>query len=97
VIWTPDLAPSLSLFSAYRTKKIISWPEYERRFREELESQKKKEKMRELWSKLKQGKNICLVCFCPKSDRCHRRIVGEYLAKYGAKVEEQLSRQASLF
>lgn len=37
----------------------------------------------------KYGKNICLICFCPKSNFCHRYIVADWIQEYtGGEVKE---------
>lgn len=32
------------------------------------------------------GKNICLICYCEETARCHRRIVGNWFADLGYEV-----------
>lgn len=92
-LWVPDLAPSWDLFNEYshnwKDKPPEDWwPEYMKRFNEELNSKVKLQALRRLWVQAQHGKVIALVCFCPDNAYCHRRLVGEFLEKQGLRVEE---------
>lgn len=77
-IYRPELAPTKEILNDYKKKKI-TWLDYEQRFRELL-NQRKPET---LLSPSELDK-ACLLCSEPKSDKCHRRLVAEYLkAKLG--------------
>ena len=70
----PVLAPTKEILDGYKRKKI-DWEEYEVRFRN-LMIERKAEKAID--------KNLfeiptVLLCSEPKADRCHRRLVAEYL------------------
>lgn len=74
----PQLAPTQAMLDAYRKAKG-DWATYERQFLE-LMSQRKIEA--ELQQEIINGG--CLLCSEEKPDRCHRRLVAEYLdAKWG--------------
>jgi len=77
-IYRPELAPTKEILNDYKKKKI-TWVNYEQRFRELL-NQRKPET---LLSPSELDK-ACLLCSEPKPDKCHRRLVAEYLkAKLG--------------
>ncbi len=79
----PLLAPSDDILDAWRGKSL-SWDEYEKRFGALLTERKVEGVI---------DRNIfdvptVLLCAEPKADRCHRRLVAEYLAgKWGGEVE----------
>ena len=73
-IHEPLLAPTPEILNSYKKKKI-SWQEYEQRFLELMAERKIEEKIdRNLFN----GPTV-LLCSEPKADRCHRRLVLEYL------------------
>ena len=73
-IHEPLLAPTPEILNSYKKKKI-SWQEYEQRFLELMAERKIEEKIdRSLFN----GPTV-LLCSEPKADRCHRRLVLEYL------------------
>lgn len=77
----PELAPTKEILDGYK-KKRISWEEYEDRFRRLIA-----ERRIESLVQPEQLQYACLLCSEPTADKCHRRLVAEYLrAKWGAKV-----------
>ena len=74
-----ELAPDAELLDDYR-KKRIDWPTYEGRFLALMEERRIEEPpLREV---LDGG---CLLCSEHTPERCHRRLVAEYLSrKWGA-------------
>jgi uncharacterized protein (DUF488 family) len=78
-IHEPLLAPTVEILNSYKKKKI-SWQEYEQRFLELMAQRKIEEKIdRNLFN----GPTV-LLCSEAKADRCHRRLVLEYLrSKWG--------------
>ena len=69
----PDLAPTQDLLARYR-KKAIRWDGYEREFMELMTERGIQESVDR--SALDQA---CLLCSEPTPERCHRRLVAEYL------------------
>ncbi len=70
----PLFAPTQEMLSGYRRKKI-SWEEYEHKFLFLMAERRIDEKLdRSLFSV-----PTVLLCSEPKPDRCHRRLVLEYL------------------
>ena len=69
----PDFAPSKDILDDYK-KKIISWAEYEIRYLSLLSE-------RQASTKIRSGEldMSCLLCSEPKAEKCHRRLLAEYL------------------
>lgn len=80
-VHVPELAPTPELLSAYR-KKRITWGTYEARF---LELMKQRQVEETVPKALIAGG--CLLCSEDKPERCHRRLVAEYLARHWGDVE----------
>lgn len=80
-IHRPELAPTKEILDGYKKKKL-SWPEYEERF-SKLMSQRQLETL----VKPDELSNACLLCSEPKADKCHRRLVAEYLRSKWANIE----------
>src|SRR5688572_17297323 len=89
--WDKRLAPSQELFDAYRGRRReggrvtarglegISWEEYERRFREEMQGPEARQALAE-WRGPAQAGTVTLLCHCEDAEHCHRSIVAELLA-----------------
>jgi uncharacterized protein (DUF488 family) len=77
----PLLAPTKEILDGYK-KKNIGWSEYEIRFRRLLDD-------REAYKLVSPGEldKACLLCSEPTPDKCHRRLVAEYLKKYFENIE----------
>ncbi|MEW6668072.1 MAG: DUF488 domain-containing protein [Thermodesulfobacteriota bacterium] len=69
----PDLAPTQDLLERYR-KKSVSWDGYEAEFTELI-----KERGIEKLVDRTELDRACLLCSEPEPERCHRRLVAEYL------------------
>lgn len=69
----PDLAPTRDLLERYR-KKTIGWDGYEREFTELMQE-------RGIQTSVDPSAldKACLLCSEPTPERCHRRLVAEYL------------------
>lgn len=73
-IHEPLLAPTNEILSSYKKKKI-TWEDYEKQFLELMAKRKIEEKVdRNLFD----GPAV-LLCSEAKADRCHRRLVLDYL------------------
>ncbi|MCI0488784.1 MAG: DUF488 domain-containing protein [Blastocatellia bacterium] len=76
-----EFAPTAQLLDAY--KKDSDWEAYEREFDRLLATRNLESQGRELLEK----ENICLLCTEPTPEKCHRRLVAEYLAALAPEVE----------
>ncbi|MDP2211849.1 MAG: DUF488 domain-containing protein [Candidatus Aquicultor sp.] len=82
-LYKPDFAPSKELLNGYKDKSI-SWQEYEILYKEILIKRNIIEKID--WDIFK---NSVLLCSEPTADKCHRRLLAEYLAQknYDIKIK----------
>ncbi len=72
----PEFAPTEDMLASYR--KAQDWPAYEEAFRALLASREAGGLLRPVVS----GEGVtCLLCAEPRAERCHRRLVGEYLQR----------------
>jgi len=70
-----ELAPTEEILEGYKKKKL-SWPDYERKFREVL---KQRNPIRRIRLTSDKG-HVCLLCAEDSPAHCHRRLVAEYYA-----------------
>jgi uncharacterized protein (DUF488 family) len=77
----PEFAPTDELLDAYKENQ--DWPVYEEAFRRLLATRNPETEAHELLQK----ESICLLCTEPTADKCHRRLVAEYLASLEPEVE----------
>jgi len=74
----PDLAPTKEILNGYK-RKTLGWTEYEEKFFKLME-----ERQIENLVTPSDLDGACLLCSEPKADKCHRRLVAEYLrGKWG--------------
>ncbi len=78
----PEFAPSAELLREHQArirknkKDPDAWPEYVRRFAEELAARP----VCDAFARHAAGAgNVCFLCAEPTPDRCHRRLLAEYL------------------
>ena len=69
----PEFAPTKDILDGYHEKKI-SWSEYELLFKKLIEERKPGK-----FLSVSDLDNACLLCAEPTPDKCHRRLVAEYL------------------
>ena len=69
----PEFAPTAGLLDRY--KKDRNWPGYERDFVRLMAERGLEQDGLDVLSK----RNICLLCTEERADKCHRRLVAEYL------------------
>ena len=77
----PNLAPKKEMLDAYR-KEHRDWQTYEREFLALMDARRvAKLGIKRIMS------NACLLCSEDTPDRCHRRLVAEYLRRHWGDVE----------
>ena len=77
----PELSPTQELLDAYKSK-TTSWEKYEQQFLELMRERKIEEVVaREILA------NGCLLCSETTADKCHRRLVAEYLLQKWGNIE----------
>jgi uncharacterized protein YeaO (DUF488 family) len=79
-LWWKHLGPSKELhgdFYGKHGREPISWPEYQRRYLEEMRGQEQQESIDLLAEKVAQGKSITLLCSsaCTDEAHCHRTLL----------------------
>lgn len=79
-LYRPDFAPSKELLNGYRNKSI-SWNEYEILYNEILI---KRNIIGEIDWKI--FENSVLLCTEPTAEKCHRRLLAEYLGKNNNEI-----------
>ncbi|MBO0726842.1 MAG: DUF488 domain-containing protein [Blastocatellia bacterium] len=77
----PEFAPTAELLDAY--KKDHDWPRYEESFNRLLAERRPEAEALDLLKK----DSICLLCAEPKADKCHRRMVAEYMQSLAPETE----------
>jgi len=94
----PEFGPSEELLKEYQTrlgkkkKDDAAWAYYVERFRDEVLSQAIIEHFQKSTSDCE---SVCLLCSEQSSERCHRRLLAEYLNKHLPNIEvEHLERKA---
>ena len=80
-IHMPELAPTSEMLKAYRQGRQ-DWDSYEHEFLALMDE-------RRVWKMGIKRKiaNACLLCSEDRPDRCHRRLVAEYLNRHWGNVE----------
>ena len=76
-----EFAPTAELLDEYNTTR--NWPAYEPRFKRILADRQLGNEAQTLLMK----ERICLLCTEPTADRCHRRLVAEYLKSFRPELE----------
>lgn len=75
--WLKDLGPSKELLDDYK-KKRIDWPEYEKRYLKEMETQAR---LIKILADRAEKETITLLCAEPTDEQCHRRLLKELIEK----------------
>jgi uncharacterized protein (DUF488 family) len=71
----PNWAPTKEILDDYKNNKI-DWIEYEMRFKKLIDDRKIEDKI-----SAEDLDGTCLLCSEPTPEKCHRRLVAEYLKK----------------
>ncbi len=72
------LSPTEELLKNYKNNKI-SWLDYEMEFKEIMQNRDVARYFQDKY--LNDNINLCLLCSEPKPEKCHRRLVAEYVAQ----------------
>lgn len=89
--WWKELGPSPKLFDAVYGKKgqqQISWEEYARRYREEMQAPEPRGKIAWLGQSVARGEPLTLLCssLCADERRCHRTVLRQLLLEQIAEL-----------
>ena len=80
-MYEPLLSPTKEILDAYK-KKEINWTEYEKRFNDLLVLRKA-----HTLTSLSELHMACLLCSEPTPEKCHRRLVAEFLKNKFENIE----------
>lgn len=73
-----DLAPNKKILDDYKSRKI-TWQQYELLFNSLLDERNIKDKIDKLFNG--DFDSVCLLCSEATADKCHRRLVAEYIKR----------------
>jgi uncharacterized protein YeaO (DUF488 family) len=94
--WWKELGPSPALFDAVYGKgqAKISWEEYARRYREEMQGPEARAKIAWLAQSVARGERLTLLCssLCTDETRCHRTVLRALLLEEVGQLVAQLRR-----
>lgn len=79
----PLLAPTEEILNAYKRKGAMPWSEYEDRFLALM----RERRIESVLEKESFERRTVLLCSEDTPDRCHRRLIAEYLAEQWGDVE----------
>ena len=80
-LYRPEFAPSKELLNGYKNK-TVSWKEYEIEYNKILAQRKIINEID--WNMFKDS---VLLCSEPTSEKCHRRLLAEHLAKNNSDIK----------
>jgi uncharacterized protein YeaO (DUF488 family) len=84
-VWLPDLAPSDELLKfAHAAASARAWQTFAKRYRAEMK-RPPAARLLTLLAALSQTSALSVGCYCEDEARCHRSILKELLAEYGAR------------
>ena len=78
-VWLPELAPSAKLIKS----ALADWKRFSKRYRQEM---REREHLLEALTRLSQGSNFAIGCYCEDEMHCHRSILRQLLAEHGARI-----------
>lgn len=84
-VWLPQLAPSPALVKqALAAKTPREWQRFVRKYRSEMAAPDN-ERVIALLAAMSHTSDFSVGCYCEDEARCHRSVLRELLAKYGAE------------
>ena len=94
--WWPDLGPSRGLLDDFHGKSAppIGWPEYQRRYLEEMGGPTQLWRIRDLGRRVGDGETITLLCSsaCTDPDLCHRTLLARLVQQAASPRSRSRSR-----
>ena len=84
--WLPELAPSAELVSfALAAETDAEWAVFTRRYRKEMSTPGARHLL-DLLVTLSHTSAVSVGCYCEDETRCHRSVLRELLAEFGADL-----------
>jgi uncharacterized protein YeaO (DUF488 family) len=86
-VWLPELSPSQKVVSWALSQPFTDkrWAKFERDYRREM-AKPEAARLVELLARLSHHADFSLGCYCEDERRCHRSILRNLLAEYGARI-----------
>ena len=85
-VWFPNLAPSLALMKlGLAARTPAQWNAFARKYRAEMAVPEHAHAIA-LLAALSQHADFSVGCYCEDASRCHRSVLGELLARHGARI-----------
>ena len=75
-------APSWQIVMDFK-KDIITWEEYEQKYKQMMRNSYRHH--RKVWDEVMSRDEVILICYCPSSQFCHRRILHSIFITLGAE------------
>jgi uncharacterized protein YeaO (DUF488 family) len=85
-LWIREASPKPDLLKTYRNGSI-DWREFERRFKEQLRSNKESKLALQDLTRLSKKGTITLLCYEREGQNCHRQILKKKL--HGSKIHKR--------
>jgi len=87
-LWFPDVAPSAALVSFATSKPLdeARWASFTKRYRAEM-AKPAAQRVLELLARLSHEANFSVGCYCEDEAHCHRSLLKQLLAEYGARIK----------
>ena len=87
-VWFPNLAPSADTMKLGRNAgSDAQWDMFARKYKAEMAAPEARHDL-ELLAALSHAADFSVGCYCENEERCHRSILRQLLADYGAKIAE---------
>jgi uncharacterized protein (DUF488 family) len=84
--------PRAQLVEEARAIEEEAWAWYVPRYLDEMRASYRRQ--RRAWDALLARERVCLVCFCPKAERCHRTVLAtQILPRLGATFVREIERE----
>lgn len=85
LVWLYRLAPSADLLKGSKSKQI-NWSKYVKTYRKEMLAMQPV--LDKIEAGLNSGESFAFICYCPKSNQCHRKLIGDYYKEMGFEIIE---------
>lgn len=86
-VWFPNLSPSEHLLKEGKNALTDrDWKTFVRKYRAEMTAPENR-RILEVLAALSHHANFSVGCYCSDENRCHRSVLRDLLAEYGAEVK----------
>lgn len=86
-VWFPNLSPSEDLLKEGKNALTDrDWKTFARKYRAEMAAPENR-RILEVLAALSHSADFSVGCYCADENRCHRSVLRDLLAQYGAKIK----------